>query len=130
MGLGLDERSVAVLEERTEGWIAGLQLAALSLRDRGDASGFIEGFSGSNRYILDYLLEEVLAHQPPEIQRFLLHTSVLERLSAPLCQAVLGGQAPLTPAVSSQAERPREATKHARALWRTWTVGPLPCAPR
>ena len=95
MGLGLDAGSVAALEERTEGWIAGLQMASialqshLSMRDRGDASGFIEGFSGTNRYILDYLLEEVLAGQPPEIQRFLLHTSILERLTAPLCEAVL-----------------------------------------
>ena len=71
MGLRLDAGSVAVLEERTEGWIAGLQMAALSMRDREDVREFIEGFSGTNRYILDYLLEEVLASQPPEIQRFL-----------------------------------------------------------
>jgi LuxR family maltose regulon positive regulatory protein len=89
MGLGLDAGPVAVLEERTEGWIAGLQMAALSLRDRQDVPGFIEGFSGTNRYILDYLLEEVLASQPPEIQHFLLHTSILDRLTAPLCDAVL-----------------------------------------
>jgi len=89
MGLGLDAGSVAVLEERTEGWIAGLQMAALSMRDREDVPGFIEGFSGTNRYILDYLLEEVLARQSPETQRFLLYTSVLERLTAPLCDAVL-----------------------------------------
>ena len=89
MGLRLDAGSVAALEERTEGWIAGLQMAALSMRDREDVHGFIEGFSGTNRYILDYLLEEVLASQPPEIQRFLLYTSILERLTAPLCDAVL-----------------------------------------
>jgi LuxR family maltose regulon positive regulatory protein len=89
MGLGLDARSVAMLEARTEGWIAGLQMAALSMRDREDVRGFIEGFSGTNRYILDYLLEEVLAGQPPEIQRFLLYTSILERLTASLCDAVL-----------------------------------------
>jgi LuxR family maltose regulon positive regulatory protein len=89
MGLRLDARSVAVLEERTEGWIAGLQMAALSMRDRPDVPGFIEGFSGTNRYILDYLLEEVLASQPPKIRRFLLYTSILERLTAPLCDAVL-----------------------------------------
>ena len=89
MGLHLDAGSVAVLEERTEGWIAGLQMAALSMRDREDVLGFIEGFSGTNRYILDYLLEEVLASQSPEIQRFLLYTSILERLTAPLCEAVL-----------------------------------------
>jgi LuxR family maltose regulon positive regulatory protein len=89
MGLHLDAGSVAVLKERTEGWIAGLQMAALSMRNRKDVLGFIEGFSGTNRYILDYLLEEVLASQPPEIQRFLLYTSILERLTAPLCDAVL-----------------------------------------
>ena len=89
MGLHLDARSVAALTERTEGWITGLQMAALSMRDRKDVLGFIEGFSGTNRYILDYLLEEVLASQPPEIQRFLLYTSILERLSAPLCEAIL-----------------------------------------
>jgi len=89
MGLDLDARSVTVLEERTEGWIAGLQMAALSMRDRKDVWGFIEGFSGTNRYILDYLLEEALASQSPEIQRFLLYTSILERLTAPLCDAVL-----------------------------------------
>jgi LuxR family maltose regulon positive regulatory protein len=91
MGLRLDAASVTVLQERTEGWIAGLQMAALSLRDRKDVSGFIAGFSGTNRYILDYLLEEVLARQSPEIQRFLLFTSILERLTAPLCDAVLAG---------------------------------------
>ncbi len=88
MGLHLDAGSVALLEERTEGWIAGLQMAALSMRDRKDVIGFIEGFSGTNRYILDYLLEEVLASQSPEIQHFLLHTSILERLTAPLCDAI------------------------------------------
>lgn len=91
MGLHLDAGLVAALEERTEGWIAGLQLAALSMRDRNDIPGFIEGFSGTNRYILDYLLEEVLACQPPEIQHFLLRTSILERLTTPLCDALLAG---------------------------------------
>ncbi|MCL4562129.1 MAG: LuxR C-terminal-related transcriptional regulator [Chloroflexi bacterium] len=90
MGLGLDAGSVAALEERTEGWIAGLQMAALSLRDRQDVAGFIEAFSGTNRYILDYLLEEVLASQSPEVQRFLLCTSILGRLTAPLCNVVIG----------------------------------------
>jgi LuxR family transcriptional regulator, maltose regulon positive regulatory protein len=89
MGLNLDIGSIAALEERTEGWIAGLQMAALSMRDCKDVLGFIEGFSGTNRYILDYLLEEVLANQPPGIQHFLLYTSILERLTAPLCEAVL-----------------------------------------
>lgn len=88
MGLHLDARSVALLEERTEGWVAGLQMAALSMRNREDIPGFIKGFSGTNRYILDYLMEEVLASQSPEIQRFLLCTSILERLTAPLCDAI------------------------------------------
>jgi LuxR family maltose regulon positive regulatory protein len=91
MGLHLDAGAVSVLEERTEGWIAGLQMAALSMRDREDVGGFIEGFSGTNRYILDYLLEEILASQAPEIQRFLLYTSILGRLNAALCDAVLPG---------------------------------------
>ncbi len=89
MDLDLDAESVAALAKRTEGWIAGLQMAALSMRDRKDVREFIEGFSGTNRYILDYLLQEVLAGQPPEIQRFLLHTSILRRLAAPLCDALL-----------------------------------------
>lgn len=89
MGLHLDAGAISVLEERTEGWIAGLQLAALTIRDRDDVPGFIRRFSGTNRYILDYLMEEVLIQQPPEIQHFLLHTSILERLSAPLCDALL-----------------------------------------
>jgi LuxR family maltose regulon positive regulatory protein len=89
MDLRLDAASVAVMEERTEGWIAGLQMAALSMRHREDVLEFVEGFSGTNRYILDYLLEEVLAGQAPDIQRFLLYTSVLERLTAPLCDALL-----------------------------------------
>jgi len=98
MGLGLDTQAVAALEERTEGWIAGLQMASIamqshfSLRDQKDYRAFIESFSGTNRYILDYLLEEVLASQPPEIQCFLLCTSILERLTAPLCEAVLAAE--------------------------------------
>ncbi len=97
MGLHLDENSIALLEKRTEGWIAGLQMAALSMRDRKDIAGFIENFSGSNRYILDYLLEEVLNNQPPEIQHFLLLTSILDRLTAPLCDFLLADIDPLTP---------------------------------
>ena len=88
MALHLDAGSVTTLKERTEGWIVGLQMAALSLRDRKDVSKFIEAFSGTNSYILDYLLEEVLASQSIEIQRFLLFTSILDRLTAPLCDAI------------------------------------------
>jgi len=90
MGLHLDARSVAMLEERTEGWIAGLQMAALSMGDRKDVLGFIEGFSGTHRFILDYLLEEVLAREPEEVQTFLIQTAILTRLTGPLCDAVSG----------------------------------------
>jgi LuxR family transcriptional regulator, maltose regulon positive regulatory protein len=89
MGLRLDKKAVEVLAERTEGWVAGLQMAALSMRDRQDVHSFIERFSGTNRHILDYLMEEILACQSPEIQRFLLYNSILERVSAPLCDALL-----------------------------------------
>jgi len=88
MGLNLPDELVAVLEKRTEGWIAGLQLAGLSLRGAGDPARFVQAFSGSHQYILDYLIDEVLQRQPPEIQTFLLRTSILNRLSAPLCAAL------------------------------------------
>jgi LuxR family transcriptional regulator, maltose regulon positive regulatory protein len=90
MGLALTAHDVAALEERTEGWIAALQLAALSLQGRDDVAGFIAGFAGDDRYIVDYLVEEVLARQPEQVRRFLLQTSILERLSGPLCDAVTG----------------------------------------
>lgn len=90
MGLALAPADLQTLERRTEGWIAGLQLAALSLKGRQDVSSFIERFTGTDRYVLDYLTEEVLIRQPPEVQNFLMLTAVLERLSGPLCQAVTG----------------------------------------
>jgi LuxR family transcriptional regulator, maltose regulon positive regulatory protein len=90
MGLDLSAEDVAVLEERTEGWIAGLQLAALSMRDRADFSGFVEAFSGSHRDVLDFLAEEVLERQPEVVREFLLRTSVPESMSAPLCEALTG----------------------------------------
>ena len=90
MGLQLDESAVQVLAGRTEGWIAGLQMAALSMRDREDVAGFIAEFSGTNRYILDYLLEEVLARETEEVQSFLLQTAFLTRLSGHLCETVTG----------------------------------------
>jgi LuxR family transcriptional regulator, maltose regulon positive regulatory protein len=90
MGLDLSAEDVARLEERTEGWIAGLQLAALSMRDRKDVSGFIEVFSGSHRDVLDFLAEEVLDRQPAHVQEFLLATSILGDLTAPLCDALTG----------------------------------------
>jgi LuxR family maltose regulon positive regulatory protein len=90
MGLDLTAHDIAVLEDRTEGWIAALQLAALSLKGREDSASFIAGFSGDDRYIVDYLVEEVLKRQPVRIRQFLLQTSVLERLSGTLCDAVTG----------------------------------------
>lgn len=89
-GHDLPDSVVAALEDRTEGWAAGLHLAALSLQGRADTTGFVEHFSGSHRYVLDYLTEEVLEQQPEHIRTFLLETSVLERLSGPLCDEVLG----------------------------------------
>jgi LuxR family maltose regulon positive regulatory protein len=89
MGLSLSPADVAVLEARTEGWIAGLHLAALSLRERDDPSAFVEAFGGSHRFVLDYLVDEVLRRESPEVHRFLLRTSVLDRLCAPLCDAVV-----------------------------------------
>lgn len=89
--LDLTTTDVEALETRTEGWIAALQLAALSLRNREDASGFIAGFAGDDRFVVDYLADEVLDRQPPDVRRFLLDTCVLERLTGPLCDAVTGG---------------------------------------
>jgi len=89
MGFNLSVEDIAALETRTEGWIAGLQLAALSMQGLQDTSGFIQSFTGSHHFILDYLLEEVLQKQPESIQTFLLRTSILERMSGPLCDAVL-----------------------------------------
>ena len=90
MGLALSEDDVAALEQRTEGWIAGLQLAAISMRGVTDAGSFIASFTGSHRFVLDYLVEEVLDQQPPGVQDFLLKTAILDRLSGPLCDAVTG----------------------------------------
>ena len=90
MGLDLPAEAIATLESRTEGWIAGLQLAALSLQGRADISGFLAAFTGSHRYVLDYLSDEVLTRQPTSVQTFLLHTCLLDRLSGPLCDTVTG----------------------------------------
>src|ERR1700694_2520885 len=88
MGLDVTPGDVAALEERTEGWIAALQLAALSMQGRDDVAGFIAGFAGDDRYIVDYLVEEVLQRQPESVRSFLQQTSILDRLSGPLCDAV------------------------------------------
>ncbi|MAT97447.1 MAG: hypothetical protein CL608_09920 [Anaerolineaceae bacterium] len=90
MGLSLSAADIAALESRTEGWITGLQLAALSLRGANDVSEFIQSFTGSNRYVLDYLIDEVLGQQPEDVQNFLLQTAVLNRLTGALCDALTG----------------------------------------
>ncbi|MBV7336681.1 helix-turn-helix transcriptional regulator [Chloroflexi bacterium TSY] len=90
MGLNLSQDEVAALETRTEGWIAGLQMAALSMQGRSDITGFIKAFTGSHRFVLDYLAEEVLQRQSEDMRSFLLHTAILDRLSGPLCNAVTG----------------------------------------
>jgi LuxR family maltose regulon positive regulatory protein len=90
MGLSLSAEDIAALDGRTEGWIAGLQLAALSMQGREDVPGFIRAFAGDHRYIADYLVGEVLGRQPEPVRSFLLQTSILERLSGPLCDAVTG----------------------------------------
>ena len=98
MGLNLSAEDIAALETRTEGWIAGLQLAAISMQGHQDSASFIQSFTGSHHFVMDYLVEEVLQQQPENIQTFLLRTSILDRLCAPLCDAVL-----LDPSASGQA---------------------------
>ena len=98
MNLSLTPEQIMALETRTEGWIAGLQLAALSLRGREDLSGFVQAFTGSHRFVFDYLMDEVFAGQTESTQSFLIQTSILERLNASLCDAITGrmdGQAVL-----------------------------------
>jgi LuxR family transcriptional regulator, maltose regulon positive regulatory protein len=90
MGLSLAVQDIAALEDHTEGWIAGLQLAALSMQGRQDVHGFIQAFAGDDRYIVDYLVEEVLQRQPAPVRSFLLQTSILDRLIGSLCDAVTG----------------------------------------
>ena len=88
MGLDLSAENIAALEDRTEGWVAGLQLAALSVQGRKDTASFIQSFTGNHRFVLDYLVEEVLQRQPESARSFLLQTAILDRLSGPLCNAV------------------------------------------
>ena len=102
-GAPLPDAVAAALAARTEGWAAGLQLAGLSLRGHDDVDGFVAAFTGSHRYVLDYLAEEVLERQPGQVREFLLETSVLERLSGELCDAVTGR--PGSQALLEQAER-------------------------
>ncbi|HEX8768893.1 MAG TPA: AAA family ATPase, partial [Jatrophihabitans sp.] len=89
--LGLSPSDVEALESRTEGWVAALQLAALSLQHRDDAGSFIASFTGDDRFVMDYLVDEVLDQQPASVRRFLLDTSILDRLSGPLCDAITLG---------------------------------------
>ncbi len=96
-GHNLSAEDIAALETRTEGWIAGLQLAAISMQGQQDTTRFIQSFTGSHHFVLDYLVEEVLHQQSESVQTFLLRTSILDRLCGPLCEAVL-----LTPAGSGQ----------------------------
>jgi LuxR family transcriptional regulator, maltose regulon positive regulatory protein len=103
MSLRLSADDIAALEARTEGWIAGLQLAALSLQGHDDVGGFIRAFSGSHAFIVDYLVDEVLRWQTETIQHFLLHTAILDRLTAPLCDAVLGNSESSMPHAAAQA---------------------------
>src|SRR2546421_1295062 len=98
MGLNLSAEDIARLSTRTEGWIAGLQLAAISMQGQQDTTSFITSFTGSHQFVLDYLLEEVLQRQEEHIQTFLLHTSILDRFCGPLCDAVV-----LDPSISGQA---------------------------
>lgn len=90
MGLSLSPEQLGALEARAEGWAAGLQLAALALREQADPDAFLAAFSGSHRYVLDYLVEEVLERQPAHLQRFLLRTAIVERLCGPLGDALMG----------------------------------------
>ncbi len=89
MGLNLRDADIAALEARTEGWIAGLQLAAISMHGHQDTASFIQSFTGSHHFVLDYLVEEVLQQQSKSVQAFLLRTSILDRLCGPLCDAIL-----------------------------------------
>ncbi len=105
MGLDLSSQDIAVLEARTEGWVAGLQLAALSMQGKVDAAEFIHSFSGANQFVLDYLLEEVLQKQSESLQGFLLRTSILNRLSGSLCDALWQGEKNSAQEILEQLER-------------------------
>jgi len=102
MSLQLSAEDIAALEVRTEGWIAGLQLAAISMQGRSDTASFIQSFSGSHRFVLDYLVEEVLQRQSESIRNFLLRTSILDRLCGPLCEAVLEPASPSGQEIAGQ----------------------------
>ena len=130
-GPGLPDAAVAALTARTEGWAAGLQLAALSLRGHADAAGFVAAFSGSHRFVLDYLADEVLDGQPGPVRAFLLETSVLERLSGELCDAVTGraGSQAMLAATSSGRACSWCRWMRCAAGGATTTCSPICCAP-
>ncbi|MBV7331297.1 hypothetical protein KFU94_24280 [Chloroflexi bacterium TSY] len=90
MHLNLTAQQITALEKRTEGWIAGLQLAALSMQNMADKDSFIKAYAGDDKYIVDYLTSEVIARQTPQIQAFLLRTSILDRFTASLCASIMG----------------------------------------
>ena len=113
MGLNLSAGDIAALETRTEGWIAGLQLAAISMQGHPDTASFIKSFTGSHRFVLDYLVEEVLGRQPASVQAFLLRTSILERMCGPLCDAVLHGDASQQPTPAASGQETLEYLEHA-----------------
>ena len=92
MGLQLSKKNIRLLEQRTEGWIAGIQLAVIALRERTDRDDFMHSFAGDHRYILDYLTDEILSRQSDEIQDFLLTSSILDRFSGQICSALTGGE--------------------------------------
>ncbi|WP_129677063.1 LuxR C-terminal-related transcriptional regulator [Candidatus Chloroploca sp. Khr17] len=116
MGLNLSAAEIAVLEARTEGWIAGLHLAAVSLQGRADTASFVATFSGSHRFVLDYLVEEVLQQQPANVQHFLLRTAILNRLCGPLCDAVVKDEDLITPHPSPLIPHPSPLIPHPSSL--------------
>ncbi len=113
MGLELTTEDIAALDSRTEGWIAGLQLAALSMQGQKDIAGFIHSFTGSHRFVLDYLAEEVLRHQPKAIQAFLLRTSILDRLCGSLCDALIQGDSGSFPGLGASGQETLEYLERA-----------------
>ena len=117
MGLALSEDNIAALETRTEGWIAGLQLAGLSMQNHDDTTRFVSVFAGDDRYIIDYLVDEVLAQRPQGTKEFLLQTSILNRMTGSLCDAVTGqgGGRQVLQKVGTGQSVPR-ATRQAAAL--------------
>jgi hypothetical protein len=126
--LDLPARTVGALEARTEGWAVGLQLAALSLHRQPDPGAFLEAFSGTHRYVVDYLTEAVLDRQPDRVRRFLLHTSILERLTGPLCDAITGtadGQGLLEELERAPGGRRARRTLRPAASLQGRPVGPL-----